>query len=146
MNKIDSTLSELLNMLVTTEGILKDSKGTVLVVERASTSKIKSTWKRKSKPAKNQKQESKLKKDALKKVADKGKCFHCNNDSHWKRNCPIYLESLKKKKGDISSEGMSDLLVIETTLVVFSTSSWVIDFDSNTHLCTSMQGLVESRD
>ena len=39
MNKIDSTLSELLNMLVTAEGTLKSSKDTVLTVERASSKK-----------------------------------------------------------------------------------------------------------
>ena len=34
MNKIDSTLSELLNMLVIAEGTMKSSKGTVLTMER----------------------------------------------------------------------------------------------------------------
>ena len=33
MNKIDATLPELLNMLVTAEGILKSSRGIVLAVE-----------------------------------------------------------------------------------------------------------------
>ena len=51
MNKIDATLSELLNMLVTVEGTLKSSRGTVLVVERAF-SKRKSSFKKKKKPAK----------------------------------------------------------------------------------------------
>lgn len=35
---------------------------------------------------------------------------------------PVYLKSLKNK-GDILSEGISDLLVIETNLIVFSTFS-----------------------
>ena len=46
MNKIDSTLSELLNMLVIAEGTLKGSRDTVLTVERAS-SKRKSSFKKK---------------------------------------------------------------------------------------------------
>ena len=53
--------------------------------------------------------------------------------------------SLKKKKDNIPSEDMPDLLVIESNLIVSSTSSWVIDFDLSAYLCTSMQDLVESR-
>ena len=51
INKIDSTLSELLNMLVTTEGILKSLRDTVLTVKCAS-SKRKSSFKKKKKLAK----------------------------------------------------------------------------------------------
>ncbi|TYK05478.1 gag/pol protein [Cucumis melo var. makuwa] len=32
------------------------------------------------------------------KVAIKGKCFHCNVDGHWKRNCPSTLLSRRKRK------------------------------------------------
>ena len=52
----------------------------------------------------------------------------------------------KKKKGDVPSEGMSDLLVIKSNLMISSTSIWVIDFGSNAYLCTSMQDLVESKE
>ena len=51
MNKIDTTLPELLNILETTEGILKSSRGIVLAAERAS-SKRKSSFKKKKKPEK----------------------------------------------------------------------------------------------
>ena len=27
-----------------------------------------------------------------------GQCFFCNEPSHWKRNCKLYLEDLKNKK------------------------------------------------
>ena len=57
-------------------------------------------------------------------------------------NCPKYLESLKTKKGDKPSEGM---LVIESNLIVSSTSSWVLDSGSSTHICISIQDLIESR-
>ena len=61
MNKIDSTLSELLNMLVTAEGIIKNLRGTVLTVEQAF-SKKKSSFKKMKKLAKKQKNEVKPKK------------------------------------------------------------------------------------
>ncbi|PKI65303.1 hypothetical protein CRG98_014341 [Punica granatum] len=38
-------------------------------------------------------------------VADKGTCFHCGKDGHWKRNCSRYLASLKANKGNKPSKG-----------------------------------------
>ena len=52
---------------------------------------------------------------------------------------------MKNRKKDGSSEGMSDLLIIESNLMVSSSSSWVLDSDSSTYLCTSMQDLEEVR-
>ena len=51
MNKLDYNLSELINMLVTTEGTLKSSKGSIVTIERTP-SKRKSQKKKKNKPAK----------------------------------------------------------------------------------------------
>ncbi|KAA0051545.1 gag/pol protein [Cucumis melo var. makuwa] len=39
------------------------------------------------------------------KVTIKGKCFHCNVDEHWKRNCPKYLGKKKEKEDDYSRYG-----------------------------------------
>ena len=52
--------------------------------------------------------------------ADKGKCFHCNQDGYWKRNCPKYLDS---KKAEKATQGKYDLLVVETCLVEYDTST-----------------------
>ncbi|TYJ98809.1 gag/pol protein [Cucumis melo var. makuwa] len=41
------------------------------------------------------------------KVAIKGKCFHCNDDEHWKTNCPKYL--VKKKKEGATNHVCSSL-------------------------------------
>ena len=121
MNKIDSSLSELLNMLVTIESTLKGSRGTILTVDQAF-SKRKSSWKKK-KPAKKQKIGSKPKKQALKKTNDNEKYFHCIIEGHWKRNYPAYLATLKIKKIDTPSEGTFKLFVIETNLTILSSSS-----------------------
>ena len=126
-------------MLVTAELSLKGSKGSVLTVEWTS-SKRKSFQKKKS--AKKQKVDGKKKKtEPKKKATEKKKYFHCNSDGHWKQNCPQYLATLKNKK-DGPSGGM---LVIESNLTIFFTSSWILDSGSSAHLCTSMQGLEESR-
>ena len=37
------------------------------------------------------------------------------------------------------------MLILESNLTVSSTSSWVLDSGSSAHLCTSIQGLEESR-
>ena len=74
---------------------LKGSKGSVLTVEQTS-SKRKSFGKKKS--AKKQKVDGKKKKTKpKKKAADKKKYFYYQSDSHWKRNYPQCLATLKNK-------------------------------------------------
>ena len=141
MNKLDCTIPKLVNMLVTTEKTLKSSKGTILAVERTS-SKRQSTEKKKTKSAKKKKKENRPKKDASNKTEAKEKYFHCHAEGHWRKNYPKYLERLKTKKDDKPFEGM---LIIESNLAIFSTSSQVLDSSSSAHICTSMQDLIESR-
>ena len=42
------------------------------------------------------------------KAPKEGVCLFCNEPGHWKRNCKLYLEDLKKKKktGETSSSGI----------------------------------------
>ena len=82
MHKLQNSLAELMNMLVTTELSMEGSKGSVIAMERTS-SKRKS-FEKKKKSAKKQKVEGEKKKKAelKKKTADKEKCFHCNTDGH----------------------------------------------------------------
>ena len=142
---MDCTIPELVNMLVIAEEILKSSRGTVLVVDRTFSSKRKSDWKKKNKSEKKQKKEGKPKKDALKKAVVKEKCFYYDVDGHWRRNYSLYMESLKIKKGDTPLEGMSSMLVVETNIMIFSTSRWVLNSGFSARIYTSMQDLIERR-
>ena len=72
-------------------------------------------------------------------------CFYKNESLqlwrrwHWKRDCPQYLNSLKKGKG---KAGMNQCLMIEYELSVNSDShSWILDSAATSHVCMSLQVL-----
>ena len=101
MNEIDKPLPELLSMLRTVELNLKKVKpNSILMVQKG---------KGKGKPKGKGKSQAKGKGKALKPkggVAKDATCFHCGQTGHWKRNCKVYLEDLKKKRNEVSTSGI----------------------------------------
>ncbi|PKI36517.1 hypothetical protein CRG98_043094 [Punica granatum] len=57
-------------------------------------------------------------------VAKDDYCFYCGNIGHWKRNCKVYLEELRKKNGSKTS---------------------ISDTRCGAHICGNMQDLRDSR-
>ncbi|KAK8534690.1 hypothetical protein V6N12_057334 [Hibiscus sabdariffa] len=99
MNEINKTLPQLLGMLRTAESDLKKngSKSIIMVREAKGKKKTKSKGNGNSKPKGN---------DALKHengISKEAKFFYCEKSGHWKRNCPLYLEKVKKSKANGAS-------------------------------------------
>ena len=134
MNKIESTIPELLNMLKTVEPSVKHEQGTVLLVDSS-----KKGSKRKSK---QQPKGKKKKKGKKAEPAQKGTCHHCGKEGHWRRNCKIYLESLKKNKAS-DAPSSSGIFVIDCHSISFDT--WVLDTGCGSHICNDIQGLRHRR-
>ncbi|XP_068339046.1 uncharacterized protein [Pyrus communis] len=100
MNKMDHTLSELLNMLVTAEKtmIKENVVGTSAVAyNKPSSSKSKPQGKGKGKEKKSPTLKPKGGVKKKKAMEPKGACHHCGKEGHWKRNCRLYLATLKDK-------------------------------------------------
>ncbi|KAK8593532.1 hypothetical protein V6N12_045612 [Hibiscus sabdariffa] len=135
MNEINKTLPQLLGMLRTAESnIKKGGSKSILMVREAKgkgkkVEKSKGTGKTKPKGKEALKPKGGISKD--------GKCFHCGKPGHWKKNCPVYLEEVKKAKAIGAS--VSGIYVIDVNMSI--SSSWVLDTGCGSHICTSVQGL-----
>ncbi|GKE97092.1 zinc finger, CCHC-type containing protein [Tanacetum coccineum] len=70
-------------------------------------------------------------------------CHQCGEVSHWRRNCPIYLVELMKKKK--LSQGASTLGIFTIKLYSFPSTSWVYDTGCGTHIYITTQYLMGSR-
>nr|GFB64379.1 retrotransposon protein, putative, Ty1-copia subclass [Tanacetum cinerariifolium] len=72
---------------------------------------------------------------------------HCHLAGHWKRNCPLYLEELRKNK-DKAEHGAavsSNLFTIELFNLTYKLNSWIYDTGCGIHVCNTLQGFKEER-
>ncbi|KAK8636310.1 hypothetical protein V6N13_005014 [Hibiscus sabdariffa] len=135
MNEINKTLPQLLGMLRTAESNMKKGGSKSVLMVRVAKEKGKKVAKSKGSGKTKPKGKEALKPKGG--VSKDGKCFHCGKTGHWKRNCPIYLEDVKKAKAVGAS--VSGIYVIYVH--VSTSSSWVLDTGCGSHICTSVQGL-----
>jgi hypothetical protein len=138
MNEFDKTPSEVLSMLRTYETNMKGAEPTpILMVGKG---KAKGKGKRKGKKKKigsdSAPKPNAGPKQALKPKGGvaKGECHYCKVTGHWKRNCPVYLEDLKKKRAEQAST--SGIYVIEVNLSI--STSWVLDTGCASHICINV--------
>ena len=136
MNKKIYTLSELMNELVAAEGILGTSSVDASMAE-ASTSQPKSKGKGKKKKKDFTKQNGKqialgVANRGKKKDYAKGKCFHCGEKGHWKRNCPKFRVA--------NNKGMKSSFHLEICLGQNPMNTWCVDSGCTNHMCNTLQG------
>nr|GFC19441.1 zinc finger, CCHC-type [Tanacetum cinerariifolium] len=70
-------------------------------------------------------------------------CHQCGEVGHWRRNCPVYLVELMKKKKLSQGASTSGIFTIE--LYSFPSKSWIYDTGFGTHTCITAQGLRGSK-
>ena len=143
MNKIETTLPELINLLKTAETSIKKERNAVMLVDSSASSSKKKNVKNILKKKNSTKPKGGIKK---KETATKGPCHHCGKMGHWRRNCKSYLESLKEKKEKekFSNAPTSGMFMIEIN-TAFENNTWVLDTGCGSHICTKMQGLKSSK-
>ena len=123
----ETTIPELMNLRKTIEPtLMKGGKNVMLVNSSSSKNK---------KKRKITKKKGGATKKKVKETSSKGTCFHCGKESHWKRNCKVYMESKKKVACDAPT--LSGIYVIEVNTVSYG-NLWVLDTSCGSHICTDM--------
>ena len=121
MHNMEKMISELHKMIKTVEHNIK-ANSNVLMVQKGKGNDMKRKWVTKGKAKDNKKPkpnpDTKGKKPKTKqpkaKEPKERQCYFYNEQGHWKRNCKLYLEDLKKKKG--SETTSSGIYVIKVNL------------------------------
>nr|GEW37653.1 ribonuclease H-like domain-containing protein [Tanacetum cinerariifolium] len=70
-------------------------------------------------------------------------CHQCGEVGHWRRNFPVYLAELMKKKK--LSQGASTLGIFTIELYSFPSKSWIYDTGCGTYICITTQCLRRSK-
>ena len=146
----EKSLNELCGMLKTAEADIKKSaaNGQVLAVHNKPNFKRKkgNAWKKNKGKAKDENQKPNPSAPKAGPSAD-AECFHCHEKGHWKRNCKVYLASLKKDGGGKGTSADNTLVVYVTDIFLADSyvNSWVFDTGSVAHICNTMQGMTRSR-
>ncbi|CAD6242832.1 unnamed protein product [Miscanthus lutarioriparius] len=115
MHGAEKGLNELCGMLKTAKADIKKGAGSSHVMAVQNKPRFKkrgNSWKKKKGKAKGEAkgENSKPNPPAPKAgpTADT-ECYHCKGKGHWKRNCKLYLESMKDSGGHISENRMKRL-------------------------------------
>jgi hypothetical protein len=110
MHGAEKGLNELCGMLKIAEADIKKGAGSSHVMAVQNKPKFKKTgnsWKKKKGKAKD---------EISKPNPPAPKCFHCKGKGHWKRNCKLYLASLKKDGGSKGTPAAHTLVVYVTDI------------------------------
>ncbi|KAK8676141.1 hypothetical protein V6N13_034195 [Hibiscus sabdariffa] len=102
MNEINKTLPQLLGMLRTAEGNMKKNSSKYFLIVLKANGKTKKNAKSKPKEKDALKPEKRINKDI--------KCFYYEKSGHQKRNCPLYLEEVKKAKANKASSSVTNVI------------------------------------
>ena len=133
MHHMEKSITQLHGMLKNVETNIQKTNSVIMVQKGEG---IKRKGNGKGNKAKKGKGQSKAKAKKPKPPKE-GVCFFYNEQGHWKRNCNLYLEDLKKKKS--SKATISGIYVIEVNLS--TSASWVLDTGCGSHICVNLQGV-----
>ncbi|GAV62053.1 zf-CCHC domain-containing protein/UBN2_2 domain-containing protein, partial [Cephalotus follicularis] len=125
MNRITTTLADLLNMPREAEVNIRKGNAPVMVVGQSCRPK------RKGEPL------DPLVEASASQSPTKGPCFYCGKSGHWKRNCITFIKSIGKR--------MPYLTFIKMNMYILDSSSKILDSGCGTHICSNFQALTDRR-
>ena len=99
MNKLNTSLPELLNILKTNKNHFKSEKVPILLVDKISKKK---TGHKGSNKKKKMNPKANISNKKVKSVSVKDTYFYYKKNGYWNRNCKHYLASLKQKEANIA--------------------------------------------